>query len=898
MELPITQLNPENVFATPRQRMEYVETVRERVHREKERVKALHRSGASGTEVTGLLTLFADQVVTEIFSLAVRHHGYSPDGIDLPLALVATGGYGRGELCPYSDVDILFLRRPSSVSLEDIVNEILTLLWDSRFQVGHSVRTIPECISLGRKDLSARTAMLEGRYLAGSHALYGDFQQAFRKQVIEKAVDAFIRQRIEGRDRRYKRHENLVTLLEPNVKEGVGGLRDYHLALWLATARFGFSTLDDCYGAGLIDAEAYKVTREAYNFLLKVRNELHYLQEAREDVLAVELQRRVADHLGFEDQGPRLAVERLMQDYYHQASRIKQFSELLLSRCQPPKKGLTKVWERVKSKDLGDGFVSREGELHMNHVAAMQIEDRPIHMLRAFELCQKNNLLPHESLRGLIRRHLGLIDDRFRRDTEVRSIFYGLLDNDGAERVLRSMHEVGLLGVILPEYGDLTFLPQYDVFHRYTADEHTLQAVRNLEELKDATSSSLQELRAIYRGLERPSVLKMALLLHDIGKSEGAAGHIERGVEIAREVLDRWPMGEKAAQQVIFLVANHLLMNRTAQRRDMHEERLVKDFCDSVGSLENLKLLYLLTYADISAVAPEAWTAWKGALLWDLYHRAKDYLTHEPEERLTGEALLERLRELVARELAYDVSPEAIEAYFQAMPYKYVASTPPDRIVLHIQLAEKMIAQEGLAMEHWHNQQFGYSEVLVCTTGRTGILSEIAGALTSKNINILGAQVFTRQDNIAIDTLQVNRLEGGCVTDESVWQALEGNLRDMIAGKETVEALLSRRTQYVTDKRFVGRPVGARVEINNRISDTHTVIEMKARDRLGLLYLVTREMVKLNLDIYLAKISTEASRAINVFYVTDLDEEKIFDDTRIAHIRETLLGVLEKGEIA
>ena len=202
MELPITQLNPESVFASPRQRKEYVETVKERVRREKDRVKALHRSGASGIEVTGLLTLFADQVVTEIFSLAVRHHGYSPDDNDLPLALLATGGYGRGELCPYYDVDILFLRRPSSVSLEDIVNEILTLLWDSRFQVGHSVRTIPECISLGRKDLSARTAMLEGRYLAGSHPLYGDFQQSFRKQVIEKSVDAFIRQRIEWGDQR------------------------------------------------------------------------------------------------------------------------------------------------------------------------------------------------------------------------------------------------------------------------------------------------------------------------------------------------------------------------------------------------------------------------------------------------------------------------------------------------------------------------------------------------------------------------------------------------------------------------------------------------------------------------------------------------------------------------
>jgi [protein-PII] uridylyltransferase len=475
--------------------------------------------------------------------------------------------------------------------------------------------------------------------------------------------------------------------------------------------------------------------------------------------------------------------------------------------------------------------------------------------------------------------------------------FYEILDRDGAARALRFMHEVGFLGALIPEFGQLAFLPQYDVFHRYTADEHTLKAVQYVEELSETDVPSMQELRRIYLGLKSPAVIKMALILHDIGKSGGAAGHVERGLEIGRTVLDRWPLGEKASKQILLLAANHLIMNRTAQRRDMHDEKIVREFCDAMGSVENLKLMYLLTYADLRAVGPEVWTEWKGALLLELYQRAKDYMTREPEERLTGRALVDHLREVVTRELVSDVTIEAIEAYFQAMPYKYIASTSAERIVQHIRLGEKMVTQEGLALEHWHNQQFGYTEVQVCTTGRTGIFSEIAGTLTSKNLNILGAQIYTRTDNIAIDTLQVERLEGGCVTDEEIWRDVEKNLRAIVRGTETVEALLERRTRYVTEKRYVGPPVKAEVAINNRISDTHTVIEMKAHDRLGLLYLVTHTMMDFHLDIYLAKISTEGNRAVNVFYVTDLEGEQIFDEDLISHIRNSLLTVLEEGEI-
>lgn len=897
MELPLVQSVSEAVFSSPQQRMEYVQNLREMVRLEKERIKGLHRSGAGGKKVTRLLTRFTDDVVKEIFSMVTHHHGFKPGDAECPVALVAIGGYGRGELSPYSDVDILFLARSSRKSLKGMINDVLTLLWDIGFEVGHSVRTVAYCLRVAKKDLSARTAMLEGRYLTGSLKLFSEFEVTFRKQVMEKAVDSFIRQKIEGKERRHDRYENLVTLMEPNVKEGVGALRDYHLAIWLSRARLGFSTIEEFYSADLIDEELFETTRKAYDFILRVRNELHYLEGARDDVLAVEVQRRVAENLGYRDEGPRLAVERFMRDYYHQAFNILKFSEAVQALCQPTKKGLTKVLERVKSKALGDSFLAVGGELYLSEGALEDGELEPPLILQAFELCQEQNLVPHESLRSLIRQSLDKVDEERRREPPVRKGFYEILGRDGAARVLRLMHEAGFLGALIPEFEELSFLPQYDVFHRYTADEHTLKTVQHVEELGDATSPSLQELRAIYRGLKNPAVIKMALLLHDIGKSGGAAGHVERGVDIARKVLERWPTGEEASKQILLLVAKHLVMNRTAQRRDMHDEKIVREFCEVLGSLENLRLMYLLTYADLKAVGPEVWTEWKGALLLELYQRARDYMTREPEERLTGPALVEALRETIARELEDDVSEEAIEAYFQAMPYKYIASTSPHRIAQHIRLAEKMVAQGGLALEHWHNQQFDYTEVMVCTTGRTGIFSEIAGTLTSKNLNILGAQVYTRRDNIAVDTLQVEHLEGGCVTDEEVWEEAEENLRAIVEGTETVEALLKRRTRYVAEKRAVGPPVEAKVAINNRISDTHTVIEMKAHDRLGLLYLVTHTLASFNLDIYLAKISTEGNRAVNVFYVTDLEGEKIFDTELMERIRSALLEVLEKGEI-
>lgn len=896
MELRLTLPKPEEVFASLRQRMDYVHVVRERVEKEKERIKAIHRSGAGGREVTRLITGFADEVVKEVFGLTVLHYGYDLEVAEMPLALVAIGGYGRAELCPYSDVDLLFLVETSPRKLKGVINEILALLWDSGFKVGHSTRTISVCLREAKKDLSARTAMMEGRYLAGNLKLFSDFELTFLKQSIEKTADAFIREKIEGRDRRYNRYENLVTLMEPNVKEGVGGIRDYHLAHWATQVRFGFSTLAECHSGDLIAPELYEPTREAFDFLLKIRNELHYLAGSKDDVLSVEVQRRVAENLGYQDAGPRLAVERFMKDYYQQASQLKQYSEAIISLCQPARKGLTKVIEKVISKTLDEGFVAVKGELCLSEGALEAKELTPEVILGAFSLCQEHNLLLHESLRSMIRNSLEDIDEEGRSKRSVAKAFYELLKSDGASRVLRQMHEVGFLGALIPEFGQLAFLPQYDVFHRYTADEHTLKALEYVEELREATAPSLHELSTIYRGLKNPAVIKMGMLLHDIGKSGGAAGHVERGLDIARRVLDRWPMGERSVKQILLLASNHLVMNRTAQRRDMHDEKTVKSFCDVVGSVDNLELLYLLTYADIKAVGPEVWTEWKGALLMELYQRARDYMTREPEERLSGDALMEHLRELVTKELAGDdVSADAIEAYFQAMPYKYIASTAPDRIARHVRLGERLVAQGGLALEHWHNHQFEYTEVLVCTTGRTGIFSEMAGTLTSKNLNILGAQIYTRLDNIAIDTLQVERLEGGCVTDERIWAEVEKNLRAIVSGEATAEDFLARRTRYVTEKRAVGPPVKAEVAVKNRISDTHTVIEMKAHDRLGLLYLVTHTMLDLNLDIYLAKISTEGNRAVNVFYVTDLEGEKIFDEELIGRIRGALEEVLEKG---
>jgi [protein-PII] uridylyltransferase len=496
-----------------------------------------------------------------------------------------------------------------------------------------------------------------------------------------------------------------------------------------------------------------------------------------------------------------------------------------------------------------------------------------------------------EDIKVFIRANLEAIDDTFRADRQHSRLFMTILKHPHAARAIRAMHEVGVLSAYLPEFEPITGLVHHDLYHKYTVDEHTLRAVDCLDELPETSEKELREFAKLFRSLPNPEVLRLALLYHDVGKTKGVE-HVEESAELFRAAAPRLGLSEKSADQVELLVKNHLLMNHLAQRRDITDPKIVADFAETVRNVENLKLLCILTYADTRAVGPDIWTIWKGALLWELYMRTYQHFTQEDEVVVTGEALIEQVKGEVMSGLSGRIPDAAVDEFFKAMPYKYVVSTPAETIVHHVQLVEGLKGGK-LATKHTHHLDLGYSELMVCTPSKAGNFSKIAGTLAANQLNILGAQIYTRNDGLALDTLQIESLAKKPILDERLWQRLNEELFSVLAeGREVTYR--PGRTIFARKERAV--PVTTVIEVNNRISDMYTVIDVTTQDRLGLLYLITTTLFELGINIHLAKVSTEATRAIDVFYVTDLMGEKIVDERAIEDVRSRLGTALDEEE--
>ncbi|MBI1988086.1 MAG: [protein-PII] uridylyltransferase [Nitrospinae bacterium] len=867
----------------------------------REKIAVRHRAGGGGRDVAQRHACLVDETVEEAYAAVFESLPDPPAAEGLGLSLAALGGYGRGELNPCSDVDILFVHRRTTPPVEKAIQEIFCLLYDMGFQVGHFCYSVLEDGRLDEFDLTTKTAMVETRHLAGDREVFERFSQILLREWFDREAISFVDQKIREREERYALYQGSTHLLEPNVKEGPGGLRDYHTAIWLTKARFRLESPEALWEEGILPPFRRAHVLRAYDFLLRVRSEMHYLCGKRSDVLDLYLQGKVAAGLGYRD-GDRLsAAEAFMKDYYRSARILADFSNRVVRHCLEEKRGRGTVHE----KELGDGFFAVNGEIRIMKGRGDLLKEDPLWLMRLFCLVEEGLFLS-EDLKHAIRSHLSEIDEAYRRNPEVSRLFLSILKEKSSATALRQMHEVGVLGRYLPEFEGITGLIQYDIYHQYTVDEHSLRGIEHLEKLPHSGQKELKELIALYQGLSNLEIVKLALLLHDVGKGEGEgdltrgggdplgaspslAQHIEKGAGLAGQALDRMGLSGKIQEKVEFLVRHHILMSHTAQRRDMHDKETVRQFAEAMKNVDNLQRLYLLTYADIQAVGQGVWTVWKGALLWELYHKSLDELSRDPQEALTGEARIARIKEEVREELLDEVEAEILEDYFQAMPYKYILSTTAEKIADHIRLIWKLGAGHGkLALSYTHNLKVGYSELMVCTADKPGIFSQIAGTLTSKNINILGAQIFTRKDRIAIDTLQVASVEGTPLMEPGLWEEIEGDLLGIVQGEKRAEDLVGRR-------RWVRRPssaVATRIEIDNKISDTHTIIEIFTQDRLGLLYDITCALHRLGIDIYLAKISTEANRAIDVFYVTNLGGEKILAEDKVGQIRKELSEVL------
>ena len=870
-----------------RRRKLRLEVLRQHLTSNVEFLRAAHLGGASGQQSVAAYSGFMDGFLGTLYRLAVddaKREGLAPS----PLVLVALGGYGRGELHPLSDLDLMLIYDGEmGPYVQRVTQGLLYALWDLGLQVGHAVRSLPDCLAMARTDFPSRTSMQQARFLVGDRRLFNRFRKVLAENVYQKDFAQFLETTLTERDQRYRKFGGSPYMGEPNVKESAGGLRDIHTAMWLASTKFGTRTLRELADKRLITEREQKAADEALTFLWRVRNELHFLSGHKNDVLSRDVQPQIAKNFGYAGDELSLPVEKFMRDYYLHARVIHRVSRRLIARCRETLSRRATVQRRLRQEALADGLIVIDEQIHLAQPDGRAFREEPLRLLKVFWHRHQLGFELGIDVERAIEDSLDLIDDAFRASPEARDLFLGICRSWGrTAQTLREMHELGVLGRYLPEWGALTCLVQYDVYHKFTADQHSLLAVQHLEALAPGQSADAEGNAQVVSEVERPGVLMLGMLLHDIGKGKGH-GHVAKGIPLIETLTARMGLAPEDADTTVFLVAHHLTMSHIAQRRDIDDPKTIETLALVCKTPERLRMLYLLTCADMRAVGPGVMTGWQAQILWDLYARTLARLTGGQRERPTRETVAER----VAEAMGGEVVRTAVAAHLALLSDRYLATTSPQRIAAHLRLLDRL---EGgvLATELFHHPDLGSSELVVATRDVPGLFSLIAGTLAAQGINILSAQIHTRADGIVIDTFQVNDPFGEAVTEEARWRRTLEALRLVLRGEASVEDLLARRRAVHPAGEGVAGP--PKISVDNQLSDSRTVVEVKCPDRVGLLYVITRTLSGQGLDIASARIATEIDQAYDTFYVTDRRGRRLEDEAAMARVRESLEDALVK----
>jgi [protein-PII] uridylyltransferase len=833
-----------------------------------------------------ILALYA-AVTAEIYPLANPTKGEH-------LAIVAVGGYGRGELAPYSDIDLLFLLpyKPTPHT-EQVVECLLYLLWDSGLKIGQATRSVEECLRQAKADLTVRTGLLEARFLTGDEALFRELKRRFEGEIVRGAAAEFVEAKLAERDERHRRTGDSRYRLEPNVKEGKGGLRDLHSLFWIAKYIFRVTDVGKFVARGVWSAEEGRRFMRAQRFLWTVRCHLHYLTGRAEERLTFDVQGEIGRRMGYTDHAGSRGVERFMKHYFLVAKDVGDLTRIFCAILESDQRRKSlPVWRRWRAgrKALG-GFVLDRGRLDIPSEDFFK-EDR-IALLRLFHVAQSEELDIHPRALRRASRSLRLVDRKLRDDPEANRLFLEILTSrKGPETTLRRMNEAGVFGRFIPDFGRVVAQMQYDMYHHYTVDEHTLFAIGTLHNLETGVfEEELPLATELAATVVSRRALYLAVLLHDIAKGRGG-DHSVLGEAIAQRLGPRLGLSAEETETVAWLVRWHLLLSGTAFKRDLDDPQTIDDFVTRVQSPERLKLLYVLTVADIRAVGPNTWNGWKAALLHELYQRAIEVMSGG----LTVEEQDARLADRMAA--VRRLLPEFDEAEFAAFaktgyPF-YWLSFDPETQARHARLM-RMAAAEGapLVVEKRVEPERGVTEITLYTGDHAGLFSRIAGALAVSGANIVDAKIMTMANGMALDTFWVQDLAGRPFDRPDKLARLAIVFEKVLTGELKLHLELARppaipsRTQVFT--------VTPRVLIDNRASALHTVIEVNGRDRPGLLFELTRELTRLNLQVSSAKISTYGEKVVDVFYVKNLFGLKVDIPSRCDEIRAALEAVLARG---
>jgi len=862
---------------------EIKEKLRSFLQRNEDDLRKLHKSRA----VSGIALAEKRSIVIDtLIELALNELGYQHiKGV----CVAALGGYGRMEMCPYSDIDLLFLHEPDCEEVgKEVCEALLYILWDLNLDIGHSIRTIDECLDASNhEDVTILTSLMDGRYIYGDELLWELLDNKLTKELLPSISSQFIENKLDESEKRREKYGRSVYLLEPHVKEGEGGLRDIHTALWLAKAKFKLKSISELLQRAIIVERDLKTFEKGLDFLLNIRTELHYLAGRREDVLGFGWQEEVAEFLGYKDTGEIKAVERFMRIYYLYGNQIREQSKKLIDRCTfSPKVRFSPG----KTVHIDNDFIIRSGVLSVTSHNIFQ--EYPEKMMKAFEYAYTYGHKMSAFLLDLIRDSVHLIDDNVRRNPDFNQSFLRILkESNDVSSALFEMNRIHLLGHFIPEFEKIVCLVQHDAYHVYTVDIHSIFMVQEIENIPDFDEQEFPLIKDIHTKVKNRHILYLACLLHDLGKGQGRS-HSRKGALMIPKIAQRLGLSDEETQQLKFLIRRHLTMPHISQRRDMHDDTLIYRLAKSVKSLETLQLLYLLTFADIRSVGPEVWSNWKGMLLKELYLRTAAALQTDRARRESPAIRAKRLTRIVVKKLSEILPEKRILQFLKPMPDSYFSVFSPRKIAYQIQTFENL--NDDMGVDVVYNRAEGFDEFSFWGKDEAGIFSKLCGVLSASGINILGARIVTRNDGRILDVFYVNQMGHSTFENMHIWDKVKKNLFNTLDGKVDVEKLVRKRKKFKPkyEKKIPTYPT--RIEFDNKSSKTSTVIDIYTHDRAGLLYDITKTLTYLGLSIDYSKISTKVDQVADVFYVRDTKDGKIVQKDKLEKIRETLLSAIEE----
>jgi len=880
---------------------------------EEYRLRLKHQAGGGGREICALRAELVDVLLQYVFGAAAtsaRGNGAA----EVPLALIALGGYGRGELNPFSDIDVMLLhhqeKKGISPHLEEMVQQVLYLLWDSGFKVGHSTRSIKEAVAQANQDMRTKTAMLESRFLAGDAELAREFRRQFRSKCVNGYEREYVELRMQDQVARHKKFGDSVYLQEPNLKSGCGGLRDYQNLLWMTYFKEGSLSTNQLVGKDWLSESDQRRIENAYDFLLRLRTALHYATGRATDILHISLQEQIAKRLDYSSGNGQLRSEALMRDYYEHTRNIFRVTERITEQfvsgyVTSKTRSLFSFLPlmRADKTPVGDFFFVRNKQLHPARRDLFRKD--PEQMMRAFEIAQERGLDLSPELEDLLSRSLGEITRTFQYARGPRAVFKAILSQKGrVGRILRMMHRVNFLGRYIPEFGQLTCLVQHEFLHRYTADEHTLVCIDKLDALAQTNDPKLIAYRKIFEQLEDPFVLYLALLLHDSGKAVGARPHSEASALFAQRVAARLQLSSEQRKSLILLVDHHLTLSMIAQQRNLDDPATVTDFAHIVKHQKNLNPLMLLTLADGQGTSAEGWSDWKESLVWALFHETSRCLADQKSYYEQTKVERESLQTSVTAKLPADFAGE-IEAHFEFMPDNYFRASDLPEIIEHLKLFRSFLENVGgdfplaPAIQWKAISEQGHSVVIFCTWERERLLAKVAGSFSVVPLNILSADIFPRGDNVVLGVFRVCDTKARPVTHQRDFTLVEQTLRRALEDESFDFLPLIEKAKRQSHRLTTGIEFPTRIAIDNKTHPVYALIEIQAPDRIGLLYDVLTCLDREDLLVPLSRINTQAGAAIDTLYVVDRSTRgKITDPHRIGAIQQRLQNAILSGGVS